>query len=214
MQWMDLKYSKEWCWTWVKTSFLNSKIIISVEYIVIQARSCGFWQRGWIQPIFTCEGVQQERRSEVRGGEGRACLFGSEFISITLISIVPAPLPLSVTQSSETDWLSEQRQPTCPTEHTHCQFWLHIYPSAACLATCVSSIKDRWTDGREKCCSETHSAKAVMANIRFKKKKKSTTILWSLKEYFPPPTCEYQLPTLCYFHLAENQSFLHKLQVL
>lgn len=58
-------------------------------------------------------------RSEVRGGGKESLFIGSELISITPISVVPAPLPLSVTQSSETDWLSLAVSAEMPANAAH-----------------------------------------------------------------------------------------------
>lgn len=73
-------------------------------------------------------------RKEIRGERG-GLFIGSELISITPISVLPALLPLPVTQSSETDWLSVQRRPTCPkNKHIHCQFLLSLYLSICQLS--------------------------------------------------------------------------------
>lgn len=100
----------------------------------------------WLNsPHLTCEVVKQTRdeiRGEMRGW--KSLFIGSELISIAPISVLPAPLPLAVTQSSETDWLSAQRggQHAPQNKHTHGQFsaqslFIHL-PSV-----CVSSRKDR-----------------------------------------------------------------------
>lgn len=85
------------------------------------------------RPHARMSNIQEEIRGERKG---RGSLFiGSELISITPISVLPALLPLSVTQSSESDWLSVQRQPTCPqNKHTHCQFLFILYLSICHLS--------------------------------------------------------------------------------
>lgn len=90
--------------------------------------------------LSSCENVEHTRGDQRWGeGKGREGLFiGLELISITPISVLPALLPLSVTQSLETDWLSVQRRPTCPKNKlTHCQFLLSLYLSICQLSRLV-----------------------------------------------------------------------------
>lgn len=94
------------------------------------------WQRTRIYLISPVRVLnkQEEIRGERRGGA--SALIGSELISVTPISDLPASLSLSIIQTSETEWPSVRRggQHAPQNKHTHCQFLHTLYLSICRLS--------------------------------------------------------------------------------
>lgn len=105
------------------------------------------WQRTRIYLISPVRVLnkQEEIRGERRGGA--SALIGSELISVTPISDLPASLSLSIIQTSETEWPSVRRggQHARKTNTPTANFCtLFIYPFAACLC-----LKYKGQNGQE-----------------------------------------------------------------
>lgn len=119
--------------------------------IAIQACFCSFWQRSRFHLILPVRMLnKQERGSEVRGGEGRACLLArSSLASHPLASCqlrCPSPSlnPLRQTGCQCREAANMPHRTNTPTANFCSVF---IYPFAVCLCLKYKGQVNRWTRG-------------------------------------------------------------------
>lgn len=141
------------------TSNLNMSVLYIIDNgwttfnqassIAIPACSCGFWRRGWIHLILPVRVLnKQERRSEVRGGEGRACLLARSSLASHPLAFCqlhcPSPSlnPLRQTGCQCGEAANMPHRTNTPTANFCSVF---IYPFAACLCLKYKGQVNRWT---------------------------------------------------------------------